>query len=65
MGNNEIEVASSQLEVIKSMEAFVEQNLSTLLKPVDDSWQPSDFLPDLTRNTCVVSRIDTRNLQNG
>jgi acyl-[acyl-carrier-protein] desaturase len=45
---NEIQVTSSRFEVIKSMEGFVEENLDSLLKPVSESWQPSDFLPDLT-----------------
>ena len=33
-------------EVVKSMEGFVEENLS-LLKTVPDSWQPSDFFPEM------------------
>ncbi len=47
---NELKVTSSRFEVIKSMEGFVQENLSTLLKPVNESWQPSDFLPDLTKD---------------
>ncbi|RPI75642.1 MAG: acyl-ACP desaturase, partial [Ignavibacteriales bacterium] len=35
---------NSRFEVIKSIEGFVGENLSSLLKPVDESWQPSDFL---------------------
>lgn len=42
--------ASHQLEVIKSMESFVDKHLGSLLKPVEESWQPADFLPDLTRD---------------
>lgn len=38
---------SSKFEVIKSIEEFVENNLPTLLRPVNESWQPSDFLPDM------------------
>lgn len=34
------------LEVIKSMEDFVGEQIGSLLKPVHESWQPSDFLPD-------------------
>ena len=34
-------------DVIKQMEGFVEEQL-TWLSPVNDSWQPSDVLPDLT-----------------
>ncbi len=44
-----IPVTSPQFEVIKSMEGFVRENLGSLLKPVEESWQPSDFLPDLTK----------------
>ena len=40
---------NSQLEVIKSMESFVSENIDSLLKPVNESWQPTDFLPDMTR----------------
>src|SRR5213593_3728362 len=36
----------SRIEVIKSMEGFVGEQLGSLLKPVEESWQPSDFLPD-------------------
>ncbi|MGB2869902.1 MAG: acyl-ACP desaturase [Bacteroidota bacterium] len=45
---NQVQVTSPQFEVVKSMEGFVAENLSSLLKPVEESWQPSDFLPDLT-----------------
>ncbi len=41
--------SNSRLEVINSIEGFVSENLSTLLKPVEESWQPSDFLPDMTK----------------
>jgi len=34
----------AQTQVLKEMEPFVETQL-TLLKPVADSWQPTDFLP--------------------
>lgn len=39
-------VKEGYLEVIKSMEGFVGEQISSLLKPVHESWQPSDFLPD-------------------
>ena len=35
------------MEVVASLQGFVEENLS-LLVPVDQAWQPTDFLPDLT-----------------
>jgi acyl-[acyl-carrier-protein] desaturase len=43
-----IPVAGHQLEVIQSIEGFVGEQLDTLLLNVNESWQPSDFLPDLT-----------------
>lgn len=42
------DVTSSKFEVIKSIEGFVGQHVDTLLKPVNESWQPADFLPDAT-----------------
>ena len=45
---NQVNVNSPQFEVIKSMEGFVDENIGSLLRPVNESWQPSDFLPDLT-----------------
>jgi len=44
--SNEVPVTSSRFEVIKSMEGFVQENLPKLLVPVEESWQPSDFVPD-------------------
>ncbi|HKI20257.1 MAG TPA: acyl-ACP desaturase, partial [Isosphaeraceae bacterium] len=35
------------MDMIESLQGFVGENLS-LLTPVDQAWQPSDFLPDLT-----------------
>lgn len=46
---NDIPVTSSRFEVIKSMEGFVKEHLTELLVPVEESWQPSDFLPDITQ----------------
>lgn len=40
-------VTGSKFELIKSLEGFVEDNLPALLKPVNESWQPSDLLPDM------------------
>jgi acyl-[acyl-carrier-protein] desaturase len=36
------------VEVVESMKDFVREHLDSLLMPVEESWQPSDFLPDLT-----------------
>ncbi|KAJ9561287.1 hypothetical protein OSB04_006447 [Centaurea solstitialis] len=37
---------SDKIEVIKSLEPWVEQSILPFLKPTDESWQPSDFLPN-------------------
>ena len=50
---NEIQVTSHQLEVVKSMEGFVGEHLDSLLMKVEESWQPSDYLPDLTAENWI------------
>eukprot|EP01025_Chloroclados_australasicus_P036036 TRINITY_DN36663_c1_g1_i1.p1 TRINITY_DN36663_c1_g1~~TRINITY_DN36663_c1_g1_i1.p1 ORF type:complete len:397 (+),score=57.24 TRINITY_DN36663_c1_g1_i1:225-1415(+) len=35
-----------RLEVFTSMDDFVRENILTILKPVEDCWQPADLLPD-------------------
>jgi acyl-[acyl-carrier-protein] desaturase len=37
-----------KIEVIKSIEGFVGNHIGSLLKSVEESWQPSDFLPALS-----------------
>jgi acyl-[acyl-carrier-protein] desaturase len=54
----------SRFEVIKSIEGFVGENLSTLLKPVDESWQPSDFLPAMTKDNWHDAIKDIRERAN-
>jgi hypothetical protein len=34
-----------QLDVVGSMKPFFAEHILPLLPPVDDMWQPSDFLP--------------------
>jgi len=47
MGQGEqYQVSSSRFEVIKSIEGFVGERINTLLRPVSECWQPSDFLPE-------------------
>jgi len=55
-----INVTSRQFEVVKSMESFVEENLSSLLKPINENWQPSDFLPDLRAENWQEQIIEFR-----
>jgi acyl-[acyl-carrier-protein] desaturase len=38
-------------EVMKHIEKYMLEKMNDFLKPVDTIWQPSDFLPDSTRET--------------
>jgi len=35
-----------KLEIFKSLEGWADETLLTYLKPVEKSWQPTDFLPE-------------------
>uniref|UniRef100_A0A2N9I812 Acyl-[acyl-carrier-protein] desaturase n=1 Tax=Fagus sylvatica TaxID=28930 RepID=A0A2N9I812_FAGSY len=39
-----------KVEIFKYMEDWASENILTLLKPVEKSWQPQDFLPDPASN---------------
>ena len=39
-------------ELMKHMEPFIETKLG-MLKTVEQSWQPSDYLPDLTKESWI------------
>ncbi|KAL5783774.1 hypothetical protein ACOSP7_008803 [Xanthoceras sorbifolium] len=39
-------MAPEKLEIFKSLEGWAEHSMLMHLKPVDKSWQPSDFLPE-------------------
>lgn len=41
------------VEVVESMRGFVREHIGSLLKPVEESWQPSDYLPDLNAEDWV------------
>ncbi len=38
-------------EVMKHIEIYMLEKMSEYLKPIETNWQPSDFLPDSTRDT--------------
>ncbi len=40
-------ITESKLEVIRGIEPWLGQSLDSFLKPVNESWQPSDFMPDI------------------
>jgi acyl-[acyl-carrier-protein] desaturase len=48
-------MSPSYREVLDSIESFVKEQVSTLLKPVAESWQPSDFLPDMASENWAES----------
>lgn len=52
---------SARFEVIRSMDSFVGDNLGSLLKPVDESWQPNDYLPDMTSENWYEELREFRN----
>ncbi|CAA6669503.1 unnamed protein product [Spirodela intermedia] len=39
-------MAPEKLEILVSMDGWVEENILPLLRPVETSWQPQDFLPE-------------------
>ena len=55
-----ITATSPQFEVIKSMEGFLDEQIPSLLCPVNESWQPSDFLPDLKSDQWIESITEFR-----
>jgi acyl-[acyl-carrier-protein] desaturase len=57
---NGIIVTSPQLEVIKSIEGFVGEHLDSLLLNIEESWQPSDYLPDLNGENWMEQLTDFR-----
>ncbi|KAL5560080.1 hypothetical protein UlMin_036291 [Ulmus minor] len=40
------ELPAEKVEIFKSIEGWAVENLLPMLKPVNESWQPQDFLPD-------------------
>lgn len=36
----------NRIEIMKHLEPFIDERIGTLLRPIDDLWQPTDFLPD-------------------
>lgn len=41
----------SRKEVMRHIEKYMLEKMDDYLKPIDTNWQPSDFLPDSTRDT--------------
>ncbi|KAJ4723694.1 Acyl-[acyl-carrier-protein] desaturase [Melia azedarach] len=43
---SKVEVSPEKIETFQSMENWARDNILPILKPVETSWQPQDFLPD-------------------
>jgi acyl-[acyl-carrier-protein] desaturase len=52
-------------EVMQHIEKYMLEKMFTYLKPVDDIWQPSDFLPDSTKDTFFSDIKDLRESASG
>jgi len=44
--------AAMQVELLRSLKGDVADNL--LLAPIDEAWQPTDFLPDLSADDWII-----------
>ena len=41
-------IPQEKVEIFESLEGWAEENMLPMLKPVEDSWQPQDFLPQFS-----------------
>ena len=46
-----------KVEKFKSMEDLAKNNVLTLLKPVEEYWQPQDFLPNRTLDRFIEQEL--------
>ena len=53
-------VTQTKLDVIRGIEPWLGQNLGSFLNPINESWQPADFLPDLTSTEWAEALSDFR-----
>lgn len=52
-------------EVLMYLEKYMLESMDTYLKPIDTNWQPSDFLPDSTKDNFFDSIKELRNSADG
>jgi acyl-[acyl-carrier-protein] desaturase len=66
--SNSKDTPDVHLEVLRGLDKFVGENLSLLVK-IEDAWQPSDFLPDFSKENWLPSlntlREAAKNLDDG
>lgn len=58
--DNEQNETAKNMEVIGMLEGFVAQTVETTLLDPDDCWQPTDFLPDLTKPDAMEEIVKLR-----
>jgi len=58
--DNEQNETAKNMEVIGMLEGFVAQTVETNLLDPDDCWQPTDFLPDLTKPDAMEEIVKLR-----
>ncbi|KAK9997504.1 hypothetical protein SO802_022190 [Lithocarpus litseifolius] len=58
--NKACPVPPKKVEIFKSMEDWAKNNVLTILKPVEECWQPQDFLPDLASDGFIEQVYELR-----
>jgi len=48
----------TRIEVMRHLEPFIDARMGSLLRPIDDLWQPTDFLPDFAREEGIEALRD-------
>lgn len=56
---------TNQLEIVQSMDSFVQNHIHDLLKPIHTNWQPSSFLPDLAEENWTKKIENFRDMAKG
>ena len=64
MSDIDVTKAEAHHEIIAGLQGDVDKNLN-LLGPIDSIWQPSDFLPDLTREDWIEQLTEFRDAAEG
>jgi len=57
-----MKIKNVRLEVMQTIEKSMDSLLEKYLKPIDTNWQPSDFLPDSTKDTFLEEVKELREL---
>ena len=60
-------LGKERLELVNSLEGYVNERVLPLLKPVDKCWQPADYLPDPSKEdyldqVCIVRWTNSQHM---